>query len=36
MERITTAGDPIWINFQGTRLSLKKNEAEAIILAEEK
>jgi DtxR family Mn-dependent transcriptional regulator len=36
IERVSPAGDPIWIKFQGTQLSLRKKEAELIVLAENK
>ena len=32
MERISPAGDPVWIRFQGMQLSLRKKEAESIVL----
>jgi len=36
MERVSPAGDPIWIKLQGTQLSLREKEAESVILSEDK
>ena len=32
VERVAPAGDPIWIRFEGTQLSLRRSEAKAIVV----
>ena len=34
MERVSPAGDPVWIRFQGTQLSLRGKEAASIMVTE--
>jgi DtxR family Mn-dependent transcriptional regulator len=33
LERVSPAGDPIWIKFQGSQLSLRRKEAESVLVA---
>jgi len=34
VERVAPAGEPVWIKLQGTQLSLRRQEAEAVLVAE--
>ncbi|MCP4604697.1 MAG: hypothetical protein GY847_29950 [Proteobacteria bacterium] len=35
MERISPAGDPVWIKFEGSQISLRKKEAETVLVTAE-
>jgi len=32
LDKISPGGDPIWIRFQGTEVSLKRKEAKAVVV----
>ncbi len=34
MERVSPVGDPIWIKFEGSQISLRKKEAEKVVAKE--
>jgi Fe2+ transport system protein FeoA len=35
MTRVSPAGDPVWVKFQGTQLSLRRKEAESVLVSAE-
>ena len=35
MERVSPVGDPVWLKFQGTQVSLRRKEAELVIVSAE-
>ncbi len=35
MERVSPTGDPVWVKFQGTQLSLRRKEAASVVVASE-